>query len=215
MKKLYLFILSLFFVVSVSQAQFFSAGLKAGGQTCALALSPSDGLELSGIFGWHAGAYAKIKSPIKLGGKLEVLYSARGGDITSPAINAGLTQIPEITSEFRTSYVDIPLLATFNIIKPLSIEAGPQFSFLTNGETTTNGTTEDYEPDNSPEIGFAAGVDFNLPAKLGVYLRYNIGFNSETTSETDPLTGATTEFKTDVTQSWFQFGLKYRLVEPL
>lgn len=205
MKKLFLSFLSVLFLATVSNAQFFSAGLKAGGQSCAVAFSPDNGAELSGIFGWHAGAFAKIKSPIKLGGKIEVLYSARGGDITTPAVNVGPFQTPEINSEFRASYIDIPLMATFNIIKPLAIEAGPQFSFLTNGETTTNGTSVDYDPNNSPEIGFAAGVDFNLPAKLGLYLRYNMSFNNSGE-------GAA---KVDVTQSWIQFGLKYRLIEPL
>lgn len=215
MKKILLAIAVISFVFIESNAQFFSAGLKAGGQACGVAFSPDDGIEYSGIFGYHVGAFAKLKTPIKLGGKIEVLYSARGGDIISPAQNIGGFQVPESTAEFRANYIDIPVMATFNIIKPLAIEVGPQFSFLANGDISEGGQSIEYEPDNSPGIGLAAGIDFNLPKKLGVYLRYNIGWNSRTVSQTDPLTNITVESKTDIAESWFQLGIKYRLVEPI
>ncbi len=215
MKKLLLSIIVSVFFVGYSNAQFFSAGIKAGGQSSAVAFSPDGGVDYSGIFGFHAGAFAKLKTPIKLGGKIEVLYTARGGDIISPAANVGGFQIPETTTEFRASYIDIPIMATFNIIKPLAIEVGPQFSFLANGETNTNGTKADYEPDNSMGIGLAAGIDLNLPKKFGVYLRYNIGWNSQTETITDPTTNISVESKTDIAESWFQLGVKYRFVEPI
>ncbi|QNL22442.1 PorT family protein [Hyphobacterium sp. CCMP332] len=215
MKKILLSITVSVLFITYSNAQFFSAGLKAGGQAAAAALSPDDGIEYSGIFGYHAGAFAKLKSPVKFGGKIEVLYSARGGDIITPAITSGPFQSPEITTEFRASYIDIPLMATFNFIKPLAIEVGPQFSFLTNGEFSDDNSKTDYEPDNSPEIGLAVGLDLNLPKKLGLYVRYNLSWNSQTQSSTDPNTNTTIETKTDVAQSWIQFGVKYRIVEPI
>ncbi len=201
MKKLLLSIIVCVFFVGYSNAQYISAGLKAGGQM-ANASTNIDDLSTSSIGGFHAGGYFKLKSPLKFGGKIEALYSTKGSNLSSEVPGTNET----IESEFRTSHIDIPILLTFNIIKPLAIELGPQMSILTSGETTTNGTSVDYEPRIDPEYGFAVGVDFNLPKKLGIYGRYNLGFN-----RVDNGQGG----KNRINQSWIQLGIKFRLIEPI
>jgi hypothetical protein len=185
----------------VAEAQFISSGLKVGAQIASISTNV-DGLSYSSIIGFHGGGYLKVKSPLKFGGKIEVLYAKRGADLTSDIAGTNET----VSSEFRSEYIDIPLLLTFNIIKPLSLEIGPQMSILTSGETRTNGTVEKYNPRIDPEFGLTFGADFNLPKKLGVYARYNFGFNRFENSDGT---------KNRITQRWLQLGLKYRILEPI
>ncbi len=126
---------------------------------------------------FHVGALAEFPIADIFSLQVEALYSGQGfeADFRGPEGDK---------AEYQLDYINIPVLAKFYIAKGLSIEAGPQFSFLVNEEFDFNPNNDDGDIDlegtdaeaESFEFGAAAGITFELPSGLFATGRYIHGF---------------------------------------
>ena len=113
---------------------------------------------------YHAGVMAEIRIPI-LGVEADLLYSAKGSTLTE-ATNGTI-------SDFKSNYIDFPIMVKFYIIKIINIHLGPQFEFLISAEN--DGLNVEDQLKTSMMSGIVgAGVELGF---LYTALRYNFGLS--------------------------------------
>jgi len=157
MKKL--FIGLLFMVPSIALvAQGIGIGIKGGVNFANVAAKD---ISTSSITGFHIGGYVNINISEKFGITPEVLWSAQGAELED--------------AEFNTDYIAIPIMLRWKPISLISLEAGPQFSFITNAELEGYGDIKDQLKSNSFGLAFGAGV--HLPLGFNGGVRYILGFS--------------------------------------
>ena len=171
MKKIKLLIAVLFLsaiCISQTNAQVgFQLGIKGGPNFSNIKTEVST----EGQTGFHAGAYAMIKVS-KIGIQPELLFSSISSDITSGTA----------TSEFTSSYVNIPIILKLYLAGGLNLQLGPQFGFATfselktvaGGVTTTNDIQDELK---GSDVSLAIGAGFDLPFGLNLTARYNLGLS--------------------------------------
>src|SRR5688500_11284231 len=115
MKKVFLsFVLAASFLGASAQVQF---GVKAGANIANLTGDDAEGSKSK--FGLNAGAFVEIPVADKFSVKPELVYSlqgAKGEDDSDEKLNL--------------SYINIPVLAKYNIAEGFFAETGPQIGFL-------------------------------------------------------------------------------------
>jgi len=165
MKKSFLFAV-LFLVPFLIQAQGVGIGIKAGGNWANQDVSNVD---IKTVTSYHAGAYVNINFSDKWGITPEVLYSLYGTERDNIKVDL--------------DYVAIPVMLRFKPISLLSLEAGPQFSFLTKAHDEDLGDITDQLKNN--DFGLAFGAGLHLPLGFNVGARYVLGFTdiSEVSAE--------------------------------
>ncbi len=181
MKKL---ILSLGLLAGVSvaaQAQSAKFGIKAGASLSNLVGGGANG---QGLFGFNGGAFANFALSDAISIQPELLYSMKGFRREQSDNFYGTNYTIKATS--RIHNIDIPVLARVSA-NGLFMEFGPQIGFnvaakskaeVTQG-TRTNTDESDFKDDIKPvELGFAAGVGYQLSNGPGIGLRYNGGLTN-------------------------------------
>jgi hypothetical protein len=156
MKNLFLFVM-LFLVPSVIQAQGVGLGIKAGANFADQAVKDID---IKTVTDFHIGAYLNLNLSEKFGITPEVLYTAYG------------SKWDDIKVDF--DYIALPVMFRFKPISLLSLEAGPQFSFLTKAEVEDVGDVKDQLKNN--DFGLAFGAGLHLPLGFNAGVRYVLGF---------------------------------------
>jgi hypothetical protein len=122
------------------------------------------------ITSFHVGAYLNLNFSEHIGITPEVLFSAIG------------TKVEDVT--VNTSYVAIPVMLRIKPVSFISLEAGPQFSFLTKAESDDLGDIKDQLKNN--DFGLAFGGALHIPGGFQVGARYILGFtNISEVSEED------------------------------
>lgn len=162
MRKLFL-ITVLLGSVYCMQAQL-RIGLKAGPN-----FSNLDGVSFDTKMrtGFHFGLAAEAKLPNNFALQPEVLYSSQGAKVTLTAVD-----------EIKYDYITVPVLLKYYLLSDiLSVEAGPQFSFLVSDRNN-------FDPGNSATFDFAAlgGVGLNLGKHVFLQGRYVIGLTDASSS---------------------------------
>jgi len=166
-RKIQLFILVAAFLLpgagAFAQAQV-SLGLKGG-----LNFANLDVTNLEGTYhnrtGYHLGAFALFKFA-KIGIQPELVYSQQGSKVHDP--NLG-----DFESNF--SYVNVPVLLKLYTVGGLNLQVGPQFGFLTSAKK--DGENIEDQLRNS-DTSLALGVGWDLPLRLSVDVRYNLGLKN-------------------------------------
>lgn len=143
---------------------------------------------------FHVGALVEFPMSEMFSIQAEALYSGKGFDFDVEGPDGD-------KAELQLDYIDVPILAKIYVIKGLSIEAGPQFSFLVNEEVDFNPNSGDGDLDldeaETFDFGIAAGLTFQTEMGLFATGRYTYGF--------------TDVYKdVDVHNSVFQIGLGYK-----
>ncbi|WBA43928.1 porin family protein [Hymenobacter canadensis] len=198
-----LFCTSVFIVGSLwgAQAQGIRVGLRAGANYSTA--TGSDTKNLEGLWGPAGGLVVNI--PLTSDGffsfQPEVGYARKGYNrLAAPGISSG--------ARLFLHYLNAPLLAKVKVGGWLA-EAGPQVGYLL--DVKDRNPTVDPSPDNRPnrlapyrrwELGYVAGIGYELKNGLGIGVRYNGGFTRILQeSVTVPLTRSH--------NSAFQFQLTY------
>ncbi|MFO7744339.1 MAG: porin family protein, partial [Psychroflexus sp.] len=183
--KLSFISLAALFIISFTnmnaQQEYFEYGFKGG-------------INLSNISGdvpssyetrtsMNIGAYGLYKILPKLGIQAELLYSEQGfsNDYVPDAIT-----IEKVEEVLRMQYINLPVLASYNVIENLWIEGGIQVGYLVDAEleleevelgdtdnvnssTDTFDRTDRYE---SLDIALAGGLRYKLNRNFMVQARY-------------------------------------------
>lgn len=171
MKKINILLATIFLsviCVSQSHAQLgFQLGVKGGPNFSNIKTDVST----EGQTGFHAGAYAMIKVS-KIGIQPELLFSSLSSELSSG----------NVTSEFKSSYVNIPIIVKIYLVGGLNLQVGPQFGFNTFSEVTAAAggisTSVDVQDElKSSDVSLAIGAGFDLPFGLNLTARYNLGLS--------------------------------------
>jgi hypothetical protein len=163
MKKI--FILS-FLVIGITQsnAQMLKFGVKAGANFASL---EGDGVEgLNTYTSFHFGALLEIKVFENFSIQPELLYSSQGAKVNE-----------ENVKDINFNYITVPVLAKFYLIsEKLSVEAGPQFSFLIddNLKEAFGGIGNTFETE-SFDFATVGGLGFQFTENFFAQARYVVG----------------------------------------
>ena len=112
------------------------------------------------ITNYHVGAYLNLNLSEKFGIRPEVLYSAQGSKWEDAKVDF--------------NYVAIPVMLRVKPVEVLSLEVGPQFSFLTKAHVEGVGDVMDQLKKN--DFGLAFGAGLQLPLGFNIGARYVLGF---------------------------------------
>lgn len=162
MKKLFLALtLAIFLTVGLS-AQV-DMGIKAG-----LNLSTINGPDVESFDGrtaFHFGAYFGFTVGDNFTLQPELLYSIQGSDYSDP----------DESGTVKLDYLNIPIMARFNLSDAFIVEAGPQIGILLSAkdEWTYDGMTDEYDIDDHVK-----GIDFGLNIGLGYVLESGLNFGA-------------------------------------
>jgi len=159
MKNSILVILALVMAPVAMHAQGIGIGIKAGAN---FADQVVENIDVSTVTNYHVGALLNLNFSEKFGITPEVLYTAYG------------TKWEDVKVDYN--YISLPVMLRFMPVKILSIEAGPQFSFLTKAEVEDVGDIEDQLKNN--DFGLALGVALHLPVGFNIGTRYIYGFTN-------------------------------------
>lgn len=162
MKKLFIMAILLVAGSSSMNAQGIDFGVKAGANFAKL---DGDGLDGDNLTSFHVGALLELNVFENFSLQPEVMYSSQG------------TKIDD--EDIKLDYLSVPVLAKFYLISDkLSLEAGPQFSFLVNDDVPETFETKSFD--------FAAigGLGFNVTNNIFVQARYVVGL-TDTTKEAE------------------------------
>ncbi len=176
-------------------AQGLDFGVKAGVNIANQKISGDYEPDTKAKIGFHGGVFVTWMFSEKLGLQPELLFSTQGSKDSEDMYDYSII----------TNYVNVPVLARFDINDMFSVHAGPQFGILISADEEFDGDKEDIKDDfKSTDIGIAVGAEADLPAKLGVGVRYIIGV-SNVLKEGESF--GNTELKNGVLQIY----LKYRI----
>lgn len=139
------------------QAQGIDFGIKAGANFANF----NGDVDSDGITNFHAGAVLELSIVPTFSVQAEGLFSSQGAKYDD-AFGAA--------QDLNLDYISVPVLAKFYVLpEVLSVQAGPQFSFLVS-------EAEEALEANSFDMAAAAGVEVKLIAGLFAQARYTIGF---------------------------------------
>lgn len=143
---------------------------------------------------FHVGAVAEMPINDMFSIQAEALYSGQGFKLDFDGPDGD-------KAEFQLDYINVPVLAKIYVTKGLSLEVGPQFSFLVNEEFDTNPFSNDgdvnLESAEEFDFGVAGGLTFQTEMGLFATGRYTYGL--------------TEIYKdSDLRNSVFQIGVGYK-----
>ena len=157
MKKT-LLLSALFLALSATtQAQLVKFGIKGGLNYSNLTGSTA---KTDAITSYHVGALAEINLSEKFSIQPELLYSTQGATYK--------TILGDIDNEL--GYLSIPVMAKIYLNKVISLELGPQASFLLSEK-------DEFDIHNQNTFDFAAagGLGFKITESIFVQARYVLG----------------------------------------
>ncbi|MFN3639736.1 MAG: porin family protein [Flavobacterium sp.] len=160
MKKILICLSFFVFASFSSNAQMLKFGVKGGVNFSNFGGSDAKSLNSDMLTGFHIGALVEFNLLENLSLQPEIMYSTKGAKT-------------ENFGDINYNYVTVPVLAKFYIITDkLSLEAGPQFSFLIN-----ESVPEQFE---SKSFDFAAvgGLGFQFTENVFAQARYVAGMTS-------------------------------------
>lgn len=209
MKKLVLTILTLTLTTTILFSQKIDIGAKAGvnynfgGDLSELITETGNGFQ--NIFitgadekaGFHAGIWLKARF-LGLYIRPEVIYTQLNNTYNSSSIN-------NLSTDFKTKKLDIPLLIGTKIIGPLHIYGGPSFQYILNSDFSVSEI--DNVKTNDFSVGLQLGTGLEL-GRLGVDVRWEKGFNNDLEA-----TFPGTNISLDNRPNQIIFGLSYRFNE--
>ncbi|KDN54281.1 porin family protein [Flavobacterium seoulense] len=169
MKKSILAVIMFFSIATALQAQSIRFGVKGGVN---FANQYGDGfpdVDKEGITSYHAGLVSEIKLMDRFAIQPELLYSTQGATYKNA--------VEEFKNEL--GYLSIPVLAKIYLSESVSLELGPQASFLLNERNDF-----DVEDAKTFEFAVVGGLGLNITKNLFVQARYGLGL-TEASKEAD------------------------------
>lgn len=136
--------------------------------------------------GIHFGGFMEYKVSEKFVIQPELLFSTQGAKFEYSDSFEGESYSEN--SNYKLSYLNIPIMAKYYVSEKFSLEAGPQIGFLLSakndfdysetfgGETfSESGEVDIKEFLNSTDFGINFGAGYDLNEKMSLGFRYNLG----------------------------------------
>ncbi len=156
MRKIVFVIVLTVFTINFTSAQLLKIGIK-GGLNYANFNSPT--IQTDALTSYHVGFIVEISLLKSLCLQPEILYSTQGASYKN------------IVEDFKSElgYMSVPVLAKLHLGKTLSIEAGPQFSYLLSKKVNASTNVNEFD------FALAGGLGIRLTNKVFVQGRYTYG----------------------------------------
>lgn len=117
------------------------------------------------LFGANLGGFAEITLSDKLAFQPELLFSMQGSKYEDIAT--------------KLNYINIPLLAKYNLNEKFSVLAGPQIGFLMSAKLKDSNESLDVKDGfNTFDFGLNVGAGYNVTENIIVDARYNFGLSN-------------------------------------
>jgi hypothetical protein len=163
-KSVYLSLFLFLAFLTETYAQGLKFGLKGGANFSNFQVSNAN-LNSESITNYHAGVFMDIGLSERVSIQPEILYSTIGAKVS----------LSSAVDEFsnKLGYISIPLLTKIYLIPDrLSIDIGPQVSFLLNEKENVNlGKSSSYD------FSISGGISLRVLGPIFVQGRYNLGIN--------------------------------------
>lgn len=160
MKKIALLVVSLVTLTSVASAQGFGWGVKAGINVAGLSNMDSG---VGSMVGFTGGVFADYRFSDTFFLSADLLYSAQGCRYNKD-------------NKMTLSYLNIPILANFNVWGNLAVKAGLQPGFLLGAAMRDEGRkVSSTEPFQTVDLTIPVGLSYEFPMGLILDARYGIG----------------------------------------
>ena len=174
-RTVFLFIIGLFLLFSVGNAQQVAIGIKGG-----LDFAKISGESFLGNYSpsFEGGAFATLKLNAKWGLQTELVYSQEIEKVNADALqtvyNNGIAN-NLVTTTATIGAITLPLLVTYQINNLFSLNAGPAFTLnsYTNENLFASGQTAFKQTD----VSLCGGASLNLGG-VSFYARYTHGLTS-------------------------------------
>lgn len=158
--------------MGIAKGQGVKFGVKGG-----LNLMSVSGAQTKGknIVGFHLGGLVAVKLFEQFRLQPELLYSTKG------------TKEEYYGIEMKTdlSYLDLPIMVRYFVVKGFSIDAGPQLSYLLAAKGTSNSEYAVFENNlKKMDYGVNLGTGMDLENGLLFQLRYYFGLADITKADT-------------------------------
>lgn len=194
-KKLFLAVAVSFTTFSTALAQDSDFGIKAGVNYSTLSGNEEAGIEY--LLGFHAGLIAEFELSPRFAIQPELVYSLEGTESAVTMEEDDFFFSSE--QKIKLGYLNLPLMAKFYVTEGLSLQAGPQISYLLSGKneyTISSNMGEDLEVNESgtEDIkedlkSFSFGLNFGLGyefSSLFLQARYHLGVTDINDFQPDP-----------------------------
>lgn len=164
MKKVILVAFAFGAISANVEAQSVRLGIKAGvnyaNQNGTNITVNSSNYNSEAITSYHAGLVAEVRLIKGFAIQPELLYSTQGANYKDGV------------NEFRNElgYLSIPILAKINLSKSVSLELGPQASFLLSERNNV-----DFKNSETFEFAAVGGLGLNITKNLFIQARYGLG----------------------------------------
>lgn len=182
MKKLLLLTAVAVFGLSNVNAQEVKFGAKAGVNFATIG---GDAENADAITSFHVGGVAEIIISDKFSVQPELIYSAQGSK--NEYSETFGSETVKYEDKLKLDYINLPIMAKYYVAEGLSLEAGPQISFLMSAkgesEASLGGETESESVDvkddfKGIDFGLGLGAGYKLDSGLNFSLRYNLGLSN-------------------------------------
>lgn len=154
-------------IPSAVHAQGVGFGLKGGVNFANQAITD---ITTESMTGYHGGAYLVFAFSENWGLQPEVLFSSQG------------SKLPDIDELNEFNYLSIPVLLRWKPFTFLSIEAGPQLSYLLDAKSEGESIKDEIK---KSDFGLAAGLTLHTPIGFNGGVRYIWGFTNISDLEND------------------------------
>lgn len=164
-------------VFASMQAQEVRFGLKAGVN---IANVHDTNLNPSSITSFHVGGIMEAQYSEKFALQPEIVFSLQGFD----------SETEGSKENYKFSYIAIPVMFKYFVVKGVVLEAGPQIGYLNtaklerqNGESIEEIDIKDAIRDN--DFGLNFGIGFQTKSGWSIGGRYNLGLTNLVRKELD------------------------------
>ncbi|GIQ58406.1 MULTISPECIES: porin family protein [Flavobacterium] len=172
MKKIILAAVLFIATSATIQAQLVQFGVKAGVN---FASQPGDAslqgvaFDKEGITSYHVGVVAEVKLLEKFSIQPELLYSTQGATY----------KFKDAQQDFKNklAYLSVPVMAKIYMTKSLSLEVGPQASFLVSQKDDVR-----FNDANTFDFALNAGLGLKITNSIFVQGRYSLGLTDVSSS---------------------------------
>ena len=147
-------------------AQNITYGAKAGLNITSINRT-SERAEIELKYAFHIGVTSKVEISELFSIQAELLYSSQGYSIS---------EVDGFEYDYTSSlnYINLPLMAIYNVGSVFSLEAGPQIGYLIGAPDTSRSNLSFYRP---IDFSFNFGLGFKLNSRTSLGLRLNRGLN--------------------------------------
>jgi opacity protein-like surface antigen len=170
------------------------------------------------LIGAQLGGFDEIKITDKFAVQPELLFSMQGSKTSYSETDVNYSYSEN--SKNKLNYLNIPVLAKFNVSEKFALLAGPQFGLLMSAKQdfditeTISGVTDNYSESvdaknfyKSVAMSFNLGAAYSFTDNIFVDVRYNLGLSNISKDFTDEFGDS---YSADIKNNVIQFSVGYK-----